>query len=80
MTEQKIALTYEERQALPVMRKLIMRKPEAAAMLIEGISKESAVNILLKAKKELADLLAVSHAMTQAAAEIAKMDKKESEE
>lgn len=80
MSDTKISLTWEERQALPVMRKLIMRKPEAAAMLIEGISKESAVNILLKAKQELADLLAVSHAMTQAAAEIAKMDKKESEE
>lgn len=72
MTE--IRLTYEERQALPVIRKLLKRKPEAAAMLLEGIVKESAVNILLQAKKELADLLAVSHAMTQAAGDIAKLE------
>jgi predicted DNA-binding protein (UPF0251 family) len=72
MTE--IKLTYEERQALPVIRKLLKRKPEAAAMLLEGIVKESAVNILLQAKKELADMLAVSSAITQAAGEIAKLE------
>jgi predicted DNA-binding protein (UPF0251 family) len=76
MTEEtkKIALTYEERQALPVIRKLLKRKPEAAAMLIEDIAKETAVNILLQAKKELADLLAVSRAMSNAAAEIVKLE------
>lgn len=72
MTE--IKLTYEEREALPVIRKLLKRKPEAAAMLLEGIVKESAVNILLQAKKELADMLAVSSAITQAAGEIAKLE------
>lgn len=79
MTELK--LTYEEKQAWPVIRKLLKRKPEYAAALIEGISKEAAVGILLQVKKELADLLAVSHALTQAAGEIAKIDKpKEIEE
>jgi predicted DNA-binding protein (UPF0251 family) len=72
-----ITLTYEERQALPIIRKLLKRKPEAAAMLIEGVAKESAVNILLQAQRELADLLAVSHAMSHAAGEIAKLDKQE---
>lgn len=74
MTE--IKLTYEERQALPVIRKLLKRKPEAANILFEGISKEAAVAILLQAKKELADLLAVSQAISLAAGEIAKLEKK----
>ncbi len=68
-------LTWEERQVLPVIRKLLKRKPDAAALVFEGMAKESAVNILLQAKKELADLLAVSHAITQASGEIAKLDK-----
>lgn len=72
MTE--IKLTYEERQALPVIRKLLKRKPEAAAMLLEGIVKESAVNILLQAKRELNDMLAVSRAMSHAAGEIVKLE------
>jgi len=75
MNSPEIKLTYEERQALPVIRKLLKRRPEAAAMVFEGMVKESAVNILLQAKKELADLLAVGHAITQASGEIAKMGK-----
>lgn len=76
MTEApKIALTYEERQALPVIRKLLKRKPDAAKLLMEGMAKDVAVGVLLQAKKELADLLAVSQAITQCAGELAKMDK-----
>jgi hypothetical protein len=75
MTEPKIALTYEERQAMPVIRKLLKRKPEAAALLMQDMTKAGAVAVLLQAKKELADLLAVSQAMSAAAAEIAKLDK-----
>ena len=75
MTEPK--LTYEERQAVPVIRKLLKRRPESAALVFEGMAKESAVNILLQAKKELADLLAVSHAISTAAGEIAKLQPKE---
>lgn len=71
----EIKLTYEERQALPVIRKLLKRKPEAAALVFEGMAKEAAVNILLQAKRELADLLSVSHAISVAAGEIAKLDK-----
>lgn len=70
----ELKLTYEERQALPVIRKLLKRKPEAAAMVFEGMVKECAVNILLQAKKELADLLSVSQAITAASGAIAKLD------
>lgn len=71
----KIALTWEERQALPVIKKLLKRKPEAAAMLFEGMARDSAVNILLQAKKEMEDLLSLSRAISLAAGEIVKMDK-----
>lgn len=70
----EIKLTYEERQALPIIRKLLKRKPDAAALVFEGMAKESAVNILLQAQKELADLLAVSHAISEAAGAITKLD------
>ena len=75
--EKKIALTYEERQAMPVIRKLLKRKPEAAALLMQDMTKAGAVAVLLQAKKELADLLAVSQAMSAAAADIAKLDKQD---
>lgn len=70
-----VKLTYEEKQALPVIRKLLKRKPEAAAMVFEGMAKESAVSILLQAQRELGDLLKVGQAISAAAGEIAKMEK-----
>jgi hypothetical protein len=76
MTEApKIALTYEERQALPVIRKLLKRKPEAFGLLMEDMTKAAAVNVLLTAKKEMEDLHTMSKAMVLAAGEIAKMEK-----
>lgn len=77
MTEQKIALTYEERTALPVIKKLLKRKPEAAHLLFEGMARDSAVSILLGAKRELEDLHILAQAMVAAAGEIVKMDRKE---
>lgn len=71
----EIALTYEERQALHVMKKLLKRKPEAAHILLEGMARDSAVNILQQAKKELEDLHTLARAITLAAGEIVKMDK-----
>lgn len=76
----KIALTYEERQALPVIRKLLKRKPEAAAMLFEGMARDSAVNILLGAQKELTDLHTLARAISLAAGEIVKLDKEKAHE
>jgi hypothetical protein len=72
--EPKIALTWEERQALPVIQKLLKRKPEAAALLIQGVVKAGAVSVLMQAQKELADMLAVSQAFSTAAGAIAKLD------
>lgn len=79
MTEQKIGLTYDERNALPVIKRLLKRRPDAAHLLFEGMARESAVNILLGAKKELEDLHTLARAITAAAGEIVKMDRKEKE-
>lgn len=73
----EIKLTYEERQALPVIRKLLKRKPEFAAELLKDISKDAAVGILLQAQHELKQLHEVTKAMVAASAEIAKMEKAE---
>ena len=73
----KIALTYEERQALPVIQKLLKRKPEAFGLLMEGMTKAAAVNVLLTAKKEMQDLHLMAQAMVAAAGIIVKMDKPE---
>jgi hypothetical protein len=73
MTETK--LTYEERQALPVIQKLLKRKPEAFGLLMEDMTKAAAVNVLVTAKKEMQDLHLMAQAMVLAASEIVKMDK-----
>jgi DNA-directed RNA polymerase subunit F len=76
----KIALTYEERQALATVRKLLKRKPEAAAMLMQDLTKAAAVNVLLTAKKEMQDLHLMAQAMVAAAGIIVKMDQPTQEE
>lgn len=73
-TKPKIALNYEEREAMRVMQKLIKRKPEALGLLMEGMSKGAAVNVLLTAKKEMQDLHLMAQAMVAAAGIIVKMD------
>jgi hypothetical protein len=60
-------LTYEERQAWPIIRKAIKRKPELAAALLEGLVKEGAVLVLRQAGKEMNDLLAMNQAFVAAA-------------
>jgi hypothetical protein len=70
-------LNYEERQAFEVVRKTLKRKPELAPALLEGMSKQVAVNVLLQAKKELDDLMSVSGAITRAAGELVKLEKQD---
>jgi hypothetical protein len=77
MTEPKIMLNYDERQALATVRKLLQRKPEAIELLMKDMSKAAAVNVLLTAKKEMHDLHLMAQAMVSAAGIIAKMDKPE---
>lgn len=73
-TKPKIALTWEERQALPVIQKLLKRKPEAFELLMKDMTKQAAVNVLLSAKKEMQDLHIMAQSLVAAAAIIVKMD------
>lgn len=70
-----IKLTYEEQQALPVIRKLLKRKPEAAALLMQGMAREVSVNVLLKARDELSDLQKIAVAFRQASQTLVQIDK-----
>ena len=70
-------LNYDERQAFALVRKTIKRKPELAGALMEGMSRDIAVSILRGVQKDLADMMAVSHAFSEAAASLVKLDKPE---
>ena len=72
-------LTYEERQALPVIRNLLKRKPEMAGLLLEDMTKEGAHSVLKQAQKEISGLLDVSRAMSEAAGAIALSFKEKSD-
>ncbi len=73
MTEKHIPkLNYDERQAFMTVRKTIKRRPELAAALMEDMSKEVAVSLLLQAKKELDQLLVVNRAFIAASSALAK--------
>ena len=64
-------LTYEERQAIPVIRKMLKRKPEMAELLLKDMAREGATAILLRGQKELEDLLALNRALSTAAGAVA---------
>lgn len=70
----EVKLNMEEQQAIRLLRKSMQRKPYIATLLMQGMAKETAVNVLVQAQKELADLLAVSHAFSTAAGELVKLD------
>lgn len=72
-----VSLTYEERRAWLVMRKLILRRPEVATALLEGLSKEAATRVLLAACDELNTLLEVNRAFSAAAAALTKKEAKD---
>lgn len=65
-------LSYDERQAFMTVRKAIKRKPELAAALMEDMSKEVAVAVLLQAKNELDQLLVINRAFIAASSALAK--------
>ena len=73
MTEKHIPkLNYDERQAFMTVRKLIKRRPELAAALMEDMSREVAVAVLLQARQELKTLQLVARSFSQAAGVLAK--------
>jgi hypothetical protein len=69
------AYTYEERMAINVIRKAMLKKPEIISVIMEGGSYAMAERVLLKAKGELAQLLEVNRAFVAAASVLAKQQK-----
>jgi hypothetical protein len=65
-------LRYDERLAFALVRKTIKRRPELAAALMEDMSKEVAVSVLLQAQQELKTLQLVARAFSEAAGVLAK--------
>ena len=80
MTEARATLTYEEKNALDILRKAMRRKPQIATALMEGMSKEIAANVLKQVQRELADLLAVSQAFSAAAGALVKKEQESKDE
>lgn len=70
-------LSWEERQALPVIRAAIKRKPEIINALLKDMSYESAVSVLLQVRDETERLLAVNRAFMEAAAALAKLQRQD---
>lgn len=68
-------LTWEERQALPVIRKMIKRKPETAAMLLEGMARDAALSVMVQIRDELQTMLAVNRAFAEVARNLAQLEK-----
>lgn len=65
-TQQKLSLTVDELRAFRLLRDVIRRKPQIIPALLEGISREVAINVLMKAKTELNQLLEVNRAFVSA--------------
>jgi hypothetical protein len=76
MTEKQMPkLSYDERLAFALVRKTIKRRPEFAAALMEDMSKEVAVAVLLQARDELATMQTIARAFSEAAGVLAKATK-----
>ena len=71
----KLALTYDEQQAIAVIRKAMKTKPEIITYLMDGQSYAMAAKVLLKAQDELAQLLEVNRAFIAASLALVKQDK-----
>jgi predicted DNA-binding protein (UPF0251 family) len=74
-TPTPISLTLEEKESIRILRKSMQRKPEIAALLMKDMSREVAVRVMLTARDELNQLLAVNRAFTAAAAKLAQQYK-----
>jgi hypothetical protein len=75
------ALTYQEREALHLLRKAMLRKPHMIELifreLTDGHARELAGNTLVMVQKELTNLLEVNRAFVAAAQSFAEKFPKE---
>jgi hypothetical protein len=77
--DQPIPLTYQEREAIHVLRKSLQTKPRIASLLLQGATREIAASVLFTMKKELNDLMVVNRAFMEAASALAKIDEQQKE-
>ena len=72
-TETKMVhFTFEERDAIAVVRKSVRSKPEIITEIMKDLAHAQAADVLLQAKKELTQLLEVNRAFVAAASMLAK--------
>jgi len=76
-TPPKIALTYQEREALHVLRKAICTKPHIIKLLMENQAEALANVVLQQVSKELNQLLEVNRAFSAAAQALIKEKRSE---
>ena len=72
---QKVYFSYEERNAIAVIRKAMLRKPEIINEIMKGSAHDMAVRVLIQAETELEQLLEVNRAFVAAASTLAKQEK-----
>jgi hypothetical protein len=77
--EKPIPLTYQEREAIHVLRKSLKTKPRIASLLLQGATREIAASVLFTMKKELHDLMVVNRAFMEAASALVKIDEQQKE-
>lgn len=68
-------ITYEQRQAIATLRKGVRTNPGLIAEIMKDLPYEAAYRVLHQASTEMATLLAVSRAFSEAAAGLAKHQK-----
>lgn len=79
MTEVQRVMTYDERQAVIVLRKAILRKPWIANELLRDMPREVATTALLSVRDNLEQMQQVARAFSEAAAVLAKQQQAEKE-
>jgi ribosomal protein S7 len=67
--------TIQEIEAIRVIRKSMLTKPEIINRIMQDGSREMAVRVLVQAKDELAQLLEVNRAFIAASSALVKMEK-----
>jgi hypothetical protein len=77
---EKLKLSYEERLAFATVRKTIKRRPELAAVLLEGMAKEAATAVMLQIRDELKVMLDVNRAFSEVAFKLAQIEKDHAQE
>jgi hypothetical protein len=73
--EPTVTYTLDERKAINLIRKTMLRKPEIIQEIMRDTSYQLAERVLLQAKEELVQLLAVNRAFITAASTLVKQQK-----